>query len=640
MTRTFTLPWSNPDLDIHPAPAEGWHRVAVVGLWTDAKRLRKDWPDAAVCGPLRTLRGIDLLVRGLLANPQIRVLVVVGRDLTPGEGVRKALESAWKGGSATDKVSFAVDIYENFEWLRHEVDLLDNCDAADLLIEECGTEDRPGGAIILPPPPPPKNPELPAGLPGQRITGKTLADVWPKVLHEVLRFGDTVGNTRELLNLVSVIEDPKGSLNEVHGACVQALAHQFGTKEGVSAYASLSGDAQVEHVRALGKHPILGISQADLDDYYKSFMGPTPPEGVPYTYGSRLHGPPVLPTVRACDRERMTRVLHRRPNQLAAVRKLLTSSPGTRAAYLTPWRPDEDCGKESGRPCFVGALFRAVPASAPRYEINESRDVDGMFGVSEVGSPIMEVQAGATREEAQREVDRLNSRLHLTVTFRSHNMHRAYPLNLAAVCRWLCEEAAGLGMEVGTVTCVSMSAHVYDHALEAAGKVVAEHVKPGTWSQDPRSAWRVWIGKREQPQPKGLWPTLYAWKRSGDPWRSYFQRIRERIETETGRRLELRDTWATLDDAAQPDDELVCLDPTPEQMERWAFWAFDLGGGGHIPMPSTPTYCAEATDPEGSRVLALFEAPTKERLVKDIQASGLVTSVEHALWLGAEIGGL
>lgn len=30
-SRTFSLSWSNSDLDIHPAPAEGWHRVAEVG---------------------------------------------------------------------------------------------------------------------------------------------------------------------------------------------------------------------------------------------------------------------------------------------------------------------------------------------------------------------------------------------------------------------------------------------------------------------------------------------------------------------------------------------------------------------------------------------------------------------------------
>lgn len=30
-SRAFALPWGNPDLDIHPNPVEGWHRVAGQG---------------------------------------------------------------------------------------------------------------------------------------------------------------------------------------------------------------------------------------------------------------------------------------------------------------------------------------------------------------------------------------------------------------------------------------------------------------------------------------------------------------------------------------------------------------------------------------------------------------------------------
>lgn len=478
----FSLPWSNPDLDVHPNPSEGWHRVAVIGLWTDPKILRRDWPDAAVVGPLRTIRGIDLLVRSLLANPQIRVVVVVGRDLSPGESVRKALMLTWGAnedmravpGSDLDYEQ-VVDVLQNV----HLLGLRDDDPGATLAASlqmggryaqlALGTAevngwatDRSGGAIILPPPPPPENPELPAGLPGQRITGQTLADVWPRVLQEVLRFGNSVptnyGDSRELLNLVSVIEDPKGSLLQP-----SLLA--------------------------------AGLTVDDLTDYYsRSFMGTVVPDGVAYTYGSRLK----------CN-----------PNQVAITRSLLRTSPDTRAAWLTPWRPEEDCGKEEGRPCFVGAWFRAVGNS-----------------------------------------------LNLTVTFRSQCLFMAFPLNLAAACRWLVEEADLLGMEVGVVTCVSMSAHIYDRDLEDASKVVSEHVKPGAWSQDPRSAWRVWLAGKKIIDDDGL------------------------------------------------------------------------------PVEINHAYHAEVTDPGGTRVLRLFEAPTKERLTRDIQASGLVTSVQHALWLGAEIGRL
>lgn len=564
MTR-FSTPWQQPDLDIHPDPAEGWHRVAVVGLWTDAKVLRRDWPEAAVVGPLRTLRGIDMLVRSLLANPQIRVLVVTGRDLSPGESVRKALNELWQ----TDSMPYLLARCQEYDWpLNALVDLLGMrgvglvepawMDFGSLEVEGRKGQwnigplpilDRPGGAILLPPPPPPENPELPAGLPGQRITGRTLADVWSKVLHEVLRFGDQAGDTRELLNLVSVIKDPKASLAEFgRGGQYEP------TPEGMAFKAP--------------PHPILGISWADLDDYYsKSFMGSTQPEGLSYTYGSRLHGGEGVMLYDAPE------VCMQHPNQLARVRALLQSTPSTRAAWLTPWRPDEDCGTESGRPCWTGALLRAVP-SVYEWDIRLSGEA--------TARPVA-------------------YKLHLTVTFRSHDVHGAYPLNLAACCRWLCEEAEALNMEVGTVTCVSMSAHVYDHALEAADKVVSEHVKPGAWSQDPRSAWRVW----STPSP---YPVGFTWTHDGEYW--------EVLEAHaTGTSYLVRGPRGQIG-------------VTRCNMRR------QLGA------PARFTYHAEASDPEGTRVLQLFEASTKERLIRDIQASGLVTSIQHAIWLGAEVGKL
>lgn len=431
-------------------------------------------------------------------------------------------------------------------------------------------------------------------LPGQRVTGRTLAQVWPRALAEVLRFGNTVGNTRELLNLVSVIENPKGGLEEIRNASGDAAIRAWaanpvrnadgeimgGSIFGVTIISSERVDVDDdrrarEYEREIRehKHPILGISWADLDDYYtKSFMGLTPPEGVPYSYGSRLHGRDAQGK-RYYDARDEYNVPGPHPDQLAAVRKLLRDAPGTRAAWLTPWRPDEDSGKESGRPCLVGAWFRAVEGKARLVQTTPLR-VDG------------------TSAWDSARLETTPDKLHLTVVLRSHDCYGAYPLNLAAVCRWLCEEAEVLNMEVGTLTCVSMSAHIYERDLEAAGKVVKAHVKPGTGSQDPRSAWRVWKG---------------------------INYIPKRVTT----------------------DSCVCIAPGGKPF--CYICGVDVGRDHTLTCKHTESisvYSAEASDPEGTRVLQLFEAPTKERLIRDIQASGLVTSVQHALWLGAEVGKL
>lgn len=59
---------------------------------------------------------------------------------------------------------------------------------------------------------------------------------------------------------------------------------------------------------------------------------------------------------------------------------------------------------------------------------------------------------------------------------------------------------------------------------------------------------------------------------------------------------------------------------------------------GHIIAdPKHYTIHATALSPDGTKTLAVFEAPTPGALLLDIGRSGLVTSVEHALWLGAEV---
>ena len=185
-TRTFKLPWSNADIDIHPDPEDGWHRVAVVGGWQSATKIRKKWPHAAVVGPLRTQRGIDLLVRALLANPQIRLVIWDGPDLTAGQATRKALFALWAS--------------ENGKRRGIGVDLLTpegrtGGTAVAFLITACALvqdddptkdfsrmtyagpqEDGPGGPIILPPPAPKATASVPHGDPGMRIVGNTLAE--------------------------------------------------------------------------------------------------------------------------------------------------------------------------------------------------------------------------------------------------------------------------------------------------------------------------------------------------------------------------------------------------------------------------------------------------------------------------------
>lgn len=581
MSTPFALPWPNADIDIHPNPADGWHRVAVVGLWRDAKALRRNWPHAAVCGPLRTKRGIDTLVRGLLANPQIRVIIMVP---PPGGisdlGVTDALLAIWSGARDLPAADHGIssDVLDPlFDQIRlvlpHQRTIatlqLRSTHRGIVPLDECLLPDRAGGVIVLPPPEPEPAEILPPGLPGQRVYGKTLADVWPRVVREVMRFGTVqptqYGDTKELLTLCSVVEEPKrwDAWWRLTVACSRCDG------DGLDPESVPSGPPCPEcQGSGVGDpaaiHDVLGISYAQVADYYdNSFMSATTPEGQDYSYGSRMQtgpwwGPPrngpnlekvSADTVecRSCTAWVGTGVgqpptmdkcpscgaaTDEAPDQIQALAGLLSESPSTRAAWVTPWRPAEDAGKESGRPCLVGAWFRATGDRDAGHDVPS------------------ETPTGSI----------VNAALHLTVVFRSHDVYGAYPLNLAACCRWLVETAAQQGMSVGTLTCLSLSAHVYDRDWNVAR--LAYRYLTKTWQQDPRSAWRV--------------------------------------------------------SATPAGGVRVCSDGKP------------------VPI----VYCAEAIAPDGASVLKVFKASTKARLLRDVQASGFVTTVEHALWLGAEIGRL
>lgn len=193
------------------------------------------------------------------------------------------------------------------------------------------------------------------------------------------------GETREVLNLVSVIRNP-------------SVAHELPDW--------IPGHDQVEvYARRL-------------------FVDRKPPEGAKYNYSSRLHD--------QADGK-----------QLINLDRMLKDNPLSRAAYVTPWNTDTDSGLESGRPYMVGTWFRY-------------------------------------NEDA----------LHLTVMFRSHDLFGAYPLNLAAACQWLHYMAEARELPVGTLTCISCSAHVYDRDYASAEEIVGEKMgREIHW--DPRSTWSI-----------------------------------------------------------------------------------------------------------------------------------------------------
>jgi len=592
MTEKFVPVVPNGDLWVNPDPKGPWARVAVCSRWANAEKVARVWGHRpAVVGPLRTVEGVDLLVRSLLANPQIRVVFVDGPDALSTNGATAAAEAFFRRGdvgaladeedlrtlAALLVARLAVDQELEAEgpaavtWTavdRHDaVGLIDmvgrkpetNRFIVSMMLEL--SRDRPGGKHVLPPPPPKATTVAPAGDPGERVVADTIAEAWPQILARIVRFGRVVptqyGDTKELLDLVSVIRDPAASL--------EAFDREGGAE-----------------------HPLFEKTWAAVEQYHSFVTGREPPDGVDYTYGSRMHG-----TMGPADEVRLALIAgieYMRPmrqgpglglqflgqslggvDQFEEIEALLREKPGTRAAFMTPWRPEEDAGKESNRPCLVGAWFRVVD--------------------------------GRTDEEVRKVCDEqvgLLSRrrsLHLTVQFRSHDMWGGWPMNLEAFCRMLVETAGRLGLEVGHLVCLSMSAHLYDRTWERAERL-ADAWKPVGIQFDARSSWRI-----EQAPPLPVSENEEF--RSPLDGRPYVYAAGRLTDVVAGTAL----SEISL-------DEVRKIRGDPPAVVR----ALAIEPGEH-----------------GSRVTAVFEGTSPAQLRSRIGRSGLLTSVDNALWLGEQI---
>lgn len=215
-------------------------QVGVCTLWTKkelaAERLDKN--TYAVMGNLYSARkGISFLLRNLLANPNLRHLVVFGLDNSKsGQALSDFFKKGFvkfkdnKTGSTYWKIKSDVDNRIDIEIDEHALDLLrNNINFIDLRGESDFSKIQnviDGLKQNLPPyspnplifPEPVKNDIniYPSEAAVHVIRGAKIAEVWVKILDEIIRFGVTdktsyQNNQKEIIDLTSVItdEDPE-----------------------------------------------------------------------------------------------------------------------------------------------------------------------------------------------------------------------------------------------------------------------------------------------------------------------------------------------------------------------------------------------------------------------------------------------
>lgn len=206
--------------------------LAIVCLWAKAKDIAEkiDKNKYAVIGNLFSAeRGLDYLVRNLLANPDIKRLIITGPDLSNSgkilmdffeKGVEKGKmrfteRACWKVRSKWDGY-IGIDIPKDaLEQLRSSVNVyrIDDVQSVDLDMFEAAKGSRKKAVFI-------KAQDEAKSYDGEDngwvVRHEKIAGAWLQILNTILKFGK-ISEThyderqKEVLNLISVVEaeDPK-----------------------------------------------------------------------------------------------------------------------------------------------------------------------------------------------------------------------------------------------------------------------------------------------------------------------------------------------------------------------------------------------------------------------------------------------
>ena len=406
--------------------------IAICTGWTPAKSVaaKLDPSDYAVIGNLYSApRGINFLVRNLLANPHVRYLVVM--DLTQEDknsGSVQCLKDFFENGVYRGKnyvgkecwvidslVKGYIDIdipLEVLNQLRYSMILIPNLerDIDIKSIVEVGNLGLWAEPMVFPYNEPTSEVK-PGPRYGHRIEGKTIAETWIKILQRIKTTGTIRptgydGKWQELIDLMAIVTDEP---------------EDFYFPE--PNYLPLDREYLKNYIPQI------------LDDAnYR--------EGVKYTYGQRLRS-------------------WFGQDQIKAVITKLIKEIDSASAVMSLW----DSGSGNYQILAEHNSWRGHDHNTIVRGKRKGGDSDHNHG----GSPCL-------NHIWVRVVD---NELSLTATFRSNDMFSAWPANamgLRALQRHIRDEIASQSeydLTMGSLITISQSAHIYDDCWETVEQLLA-----------------------------------------------------------------------------------------------------------------------------------------------------------------------
>ena len=407
--------------------------IAICTGWTPAKSVaaKLDPSDYAVIGNLYSAsRGINFLVRNLLANPHVRYLVVM--DLTQEDknsGSVQCLKDffengVYKGKNDVGKECWVIDSLvkgyididiplEVLNQLRSSVTLRDSLTTYAILMLRLSVygANKPWAKPMVFPYNEPTSEVKPGPRYGHRIEGKTIAETWIKILQRIKTTGTIRptgydGKWQELIDLMAIVTDEP---------------EDFYFPE--PNYLPLDREYLKNYIPQI------------LDDANYQ-------ERVKYTYGQRLRS-------------------WFGQDQIKAVITKLIKEIDSASAVMSLW----DSGSGNYQILAEHDSWRGHDHNTIARGERKGGDSDHNHG----GSPCL-------NHIWVRVVD---NELSLTATFRSNDMFSAWPANamgLRALQRHIRDEIASQSeydLTMGPLITISQSAHIYDDCWETVEQLLA-----------------------------------------------------------------------------------------------------------------------------------------------------------------------
>jgi thymidylate synthase len=406
--------------------------IAICTGWTPAKSVaaKLDPSDYAVIGNLYSAsRGINFLVRNLLANPHVCDLVVMDstrEDKNSGsvQCLKDFFENGvYKGKNDVGKECWVIDSLvkgyididiplEVLNQLRSSVTLRDSLTTYAILMLRLSVygANKPWAEPMVFPYNEPTSEVKPGPRYGHRIEGKTIAETWIKILQRIKTTGTIRptgydGKWQELIDLMAIVTDEP---------------EDFYFPE--PNYLPLDREYLKNYIPQI------------LDDAnYR--------EGVKYTYGQRLRS-------------------WFGQDQIKAVITKLIKEIDSASAVMSLW----DSGSGNYQILAEHDSWRGHDHNTIARGERKGGDSDHNHG----GSPCL-------NHIWVRVVD---NELSLTATFRSNDMFSAWPANamgLRALQRHIRDEIASQSeydLTMGPLITISQSAHIYDDCWENVEQLI------------------------------------------------------------------------------------------------------------------------------------------------------------------------